>query len=454
MTARLAVSLLLAACVACAPAARGAGHPPAETPVAAAPLPPAGPVSAAAEAVYAKVRPAVLQVRTLVDAAGRQSTLGSGFVVSADGVAVTNYHVVSRAALEPATYRLEYLASDGTRGALKLLAFDVIHDLAVVKLERPATAWLAFAAPEGGDTPAKGERLFAVGNPLDLGFAIVEGTYNGLVDKSYNEQIHFTGALNPGMSGGPTVTAAGRVAGVNVSKQVGGELVSFLVPAHYAADLVARATVAAPRKAADTRAEIARQLTAFQAEFYAAVADKAFRPAKFGPYVAPESNATWFDCWASTNGDDLPPPRARADTTRCRTRTSIFVNDEMTTGSLELSHTHLRSVDLNAIQFASRLSMVAGAAAGGVSGSRKLYTSTQCRADFVAAHDSARTPLRVSWCARAYRDFPGLYDVWLTAVTQDRSDEALVSRIAMRGVTYANALKLGRTFLDTIGGAP
>ena len=49
----------------------------------------------------------------------------------------------------------------------------------------------------------KGERIYAMGNPLDLGFTIVEGTYNGLVDKSYDERIHFSGAINPGMSGGP-----------------------------------------------------------------------------------------------------------------------------------------------------------------------------------------------------------------------------------------------------------
>ena len=43
--------------------------------------------------------------------------------------------------------------------------------------------------------------------------------YNGLVERSYNERIHFTGALNPGMSGGPAVTADGRVVGINVSKR-------------------------------------------------------------------------------------------------------------------------------------------------------------------------------------------------------------------------------------------
>ena len=117
--------------------------------------------------------------------------------------------MVSQYALEPATYRLEYIAPDGTTGPLKLHAIDVANDLAVVQLDRTALPFFTFdeRAVQAATCP-KGERLFAMGNPLDLGFTIVEGTYNGLVDKSYNERIHFSGALNPGMSGGPTVTAA------------------------------------------------------------------------------------------------------------------------------------------------------------------------------------------------------------------------------------------------------
>ena len=62
---------------------------------------PAAPLSTAAERVYEMARPRILQVRTLLQAAGRQSSIGSGFVVSAAGLAITNYHVVARFALDP-----------------------------------------------------------------------------------------------------------------------------------------------------------------------------------------------------------------------------------------------------------------------------------------------------------------------------------------------------------------
>ena len=54
----------------------------------------------------------------------------------------------------------------------------------------------------GADRPlARGERIYSLGNPLDIGFAVTEGTYNGLVQRSFYPRIFFGGALNPGMGG-------------------------------------------------------------------------------------------------------------------------------------------------------------------------------------------------------------------------------------------------------------
>ena len=161
-----------------------------------------GPVTGA-EAVYATAPPRLLQIRTLLTSAGQQTSIGSAFLVSADGLAITNYHVVSHVVFEPNTYRLEYTAADGTQGEVHLLAVDMPNDLAIVRVDKHDAPFFTFnAAAISGELP-KGERLYSMGNPLDLGFTIVEGTYSGLVDRSYIERIHFTGALNPGMSGGP-----------------------------------------------------------------------------------------------------------------------------------------------------------------------------------------------------------------------------------------------------------
>jgi S1-C subfamily serine protease len=415
------------------------------------PILPAAPVSAAAEGIYAEARPSLLQIRTLVEAAGRQSSIGSGFLVSKDGLAVTNYHVVSQYALEPKTYRLEFARPDGTQGALKLLAIDVANDLAIVQLDGKDLPFLKFDAAALADTSPRGERLYAMGNPLDLGFTIVEGTYNGFVEKSYNQRIHFTGAINPGMSGGPAVTAAGKVAGMNVAKRLDGELVSFLVPAGKAAALLERARKDPPLDLAKAREEIDRQLLAWQADFYHALGEQGFRGTALGPYQAPESAAPWFTCWARTNADQTPKPRAQMDSTSCSSQSSLFIAEDIETGRTELSHAYVRSVDLNSFQFAAFLSQYYGSAGMVRTWSRKRLTQPQCHEDFVQRGENGTAPvLRTVWCARAYRDFAGIYDVAITTVTQDRDNEALISRLSMQGVSYDNALALAQRFVGEV----
>jgi hypothetical protein len=412
---------------------------------------PAAPVSAAAEGIYAATRPSLLQIRTLVEAAGRQSSIGSGFLVSSDGLAITNYHVVSQYALEPKTYRLEFARPDGAQGALTLLAIDIANDLAVVKLAGADLPHLEFdPTAVAGDLP-RGERVYAMGNPLDLGFTIVEGTYNGLVERSYNERVHFTGAINPGMSGGPAVNGGDKVVGINVAKRLDGELVSFLVPARHAAALLGRARKDAPLKLAQARDEIGRQLLAWQAGFYQALDGKGFRATTFGPYQAPESAASWFNCWARTNAEQMPKPRAQMDSSSCNSQSSLFIAEDTDSGRAELTHVYVRSTDLNAFQFAAFLSQYYGSASMARSWSRKRLTGPECHEDFAAPTDAATAPvLRAVWCARAYRDFAGLYDVAVTTVTQDRDKEALVSRLAMQGVSYDNALELAKQFMGAI----
>jgi serine protease Do len=318
-----------------------------------------------------------------------------------------------------------------------------------VRLDKAGADHFAFA-DTAASPPAKGERLYAMGNPLDLGFTIVEGTYNGLVERSYGERIHFTGAINPGMSGGPAVTAEGRVIGINVSRQLGGELVSFLVPARFALALLQRAGTAAPLQPQAFRAEIGRQLAQWQSRLYDSFAEHGFRTIAFGPYQAAESAAPWFTCWALTNAGQVPKPRASVDTTSCNSDTRLFIADDLSTGLIHLAHSYLRAVDLNQFQFAAFLSQQGQPPSiGGLA--RKWFTPQRCHEDFlVTAPAGERPALRAVWCARAYREFPGLYDVTLTAITQDRGDEALVSRLGLQAVSYDAAVRLTRRFLEEL----
>ena len=409
---------------------------------------PVAPLSTAAERVYESARPRILQIRTLLQAAGRQTSIGSGFLVGADGLAITNYHVVARFALDPRTYRLEYVAPDGAKGPLQLLAFDLANDLAVVRVDRGSLPYFEFDQRALGGRLPKGERIFAMGNPLDLGFTIVEGTFNGLVDKSYDERIHFSGAINPGMSGGPVTASDGRVVGVNVAKLHNGEQVGFLVPAKYAAALLERARRGPAVPADKGREEVGRQLDAWQAAFYQKLNGEGFRGASFGPYRGLESAAPWMTCWASTNSDQVPAPRTAINTTRCTSATGVFVSDRILTGRVDIAYSFFKAVELNAFQFAKELSQRSLGSDRDIRAGKRL-TDPECRDDFVAA-GAGHPPLRATWCMRAYREFEGLYNVTLLVLTQDRSREALLAQLTMQGVSHANAAALGRRFIEAI----
>src|SRR4029079_10959303 len=125
-----------------------------------------------------------------------------------------------------------------------------------------------------------------------------------------------------------------------------------------------------------------------------------------------------------------------------------------------------RSIDLNAFQFSTFLSRQYQPSWFGTGArSPKRLTAQQCHEDFIepaahcagdcteAAAHGARPMLRAVWCARADREFEDLYDVSVIAVTQDRSREALISRLSMQGVTYGNAIALAKRFLGAVSWA-
>jgi hypothetical protein len=240
------------------------------------------------------------------------------------------------------------------------------------------------------------------------------------------------------------------VAGVNVARRSDGQLVSFLVPASAAARLVARATGGDALTLEGVRAELARQLDRFQDSLATAFVDAGYKPAVRGHYVTPESQAPWVHCWASTNADARPAPRARLFATSCSTRTSIFVADDLRTGTVSVAYAHAESVSLNAFQFAAFVSQhMDGLRSGGAS--RRL-TRQRCHEDFLASERGP--PMRATFCARAYRDFPDLYDATVLAVTQDDDRRALVARLTLSGTSWANATSFARRFYAGLERAP
>jgi serine protease Do len=394
--------------------------------------------SASGQRLFDSARDKLVQVRILTQAGGTQATVGSGFLIDANGTALTNYHVVSNLVMEPERYRAEYVGVDGKRGAVKLLAFDVIHDLSIIKLEGVQQASHFNLRPEN-DPLKQGEKIYSLGNPMDLGFAISEGTYNGLVERRLYDTIHFTGALNPGMSGGPGLDESGRVIGVNVAG-TGGELANLLVPLRYVRPLLTK-----PRDGPVDKKSVTPQLIAHQDAMIAALLAKPFPRQPLGPATVAVGDDALLRCWGQSS--EKPDKPYRTETTRCNLQSSLYVDRQFQTGTVSWEHTYRNGDKLGAWRFATwqGRSLQTSVFTGTTVKPTRYLTRPHCHEDFVERADTA---MRLSVCARAHREFDGLFDMKITATTVDRSTEGLSSNLDVRGVSFENGNRLMRAFVE------
>ena len=397
-------------------------------------------VSHDAQRAYQGARDKLVQIRTLLRNSDTQASVGSGFFVSADGLIITNFHVASQLALEPQRYRGVYVPVDGKEAPVQLLAFDVQHDLALLRVQTPGAQYphLSFRAK---DVPlARGERIYSLGNPQDLGFAVTEGSYNGLVQRSFYPRIFFGGTINPGMSGGPVMDEAGSVVGINVSKRLDGEQLSFLVPAEYAQALLERAALAKPLTQ-PAYAEVTRQLMLHQEELTQRFLATPLKAQKHGGYSLPVPDDALARCWGS--GRDVDFKAFDMEHTDCQLDSHVFAG-EATTGYIHLRYEAYDAPKFSALRFSHLHGQSFRNEPFALQGSRKM-TAAECSERYI---ERPGMVMRAVVCMSAYRKLTGLYDVSVLVASLNRPTEGVQGRMDARGVSFGNGLKLVAQYLD------
>lgn len=412
--------------------------------------------SSRAQTLYSAARDDLLQIRVLLKNGRTQSSVGSGFLIGTSNLVVTNYHVVSQIALEPEVYLGEYVDTHGERGSVELLMVDALHDLAVVRVGRRGTGYFNLAPRSPVLT--QGQYLYSLGNPLDLGFAISEGSYNGIIGRGFYDQLMFTGPINAGMSGGPNITEDGQIAGVNVSKRLDGELVSFLVPVDYVRALLAKVAGlqanTSKKIPVDFKKIVGEQLLQHQSVMVDQVLKTPFSLKTLGPYQVPVRESDQVRCWGrSNNGQDKAFILNNID---CAMESAVYVSDQLQIGNISLRHEFTKSTDLGAIRFASLMSASFKNETFGNHKNPNL-TGPECKEQFVVNQDLSGNkglPMRAVLCVRGYRKFEGLYNFSLLVATTDESLVSLQSRIDANGVSFENGTRITRNFIEAIARRP
>ncbi|MGD8784266.1 MAG: serine protease [Thioalkalispiraceae bacterium] len=390
--------------------------------------------SAATEDVFKQYQNRLLQIRIVDKGTSSKSTIGSGFFIDNNGTIATNYHVISKHVFEPKQYRIEYVTQDGTIHNAELLHIDVIHDLALLEGDATDTPYLKI----DDQLLSKGVRIYTLGNPLDLGMTIVEGTYNGITQDTMHERILLSSALNPGMSGGPSIIEDGSVIGVNVA--TAGNSIGFLVPQKFLAELVEDIKSVKP----DNFMQVIReQLLNNQDKYLGEFVSKPFPSKKLGDYTVPGKMADFINCWGDSKNSNAP---YRKSTDYCATKNNIYINSYLNTGTIRYNHIHLEDQKMGKFRFYKLVSSYFGSPSTSLSSSKDDFTEYSCKTDYIT-HQSIT--FKAAFCLREYKKFDGLYDMVLTAATLNEEDKSLVTTLVLSGVSYENATHFGKHYLGS-----
>ncbi|MFA6552823.1 MAG: trypsin-like peptidase domain-containing protein [Patescibacteria group bacterium] len=159
---------------------------------------------------------------------------GSGFIISSDGLIMTNKHVVSTTGAE-----YTVVMNDGKKYSAKVLATDPFNDVAVVKIDATDLPTLALG---DSSTVQIGQSVIAIGNALgQYQNTVTKGVVSGLSrtvtagdgsgqSETLQDIIQTDAAINSGNSGGPLLDLAGQVIGINTAVNSSGQLVGFAIP--------------------------------------------------------------------------------------------------------------------------------------------------------------------------------------------------------------------------------
>jgi serine protease Do len=171
-------------------------------------------------------------------------SLGSGFIISADGYVVTNNHVVAPASRNGEIKSITVTMPNGTEYPARLIGRDEASDLAVLKIDGQRS--LPFVRFGDSAKSRVGDWVIAIGNPFGLGGTVTAGIISAVYrntgsGSAYDRYIQTDTAINRGNSGGPMFDMNGNVIGINnaIFSPTGGSVgIGFAIPAEIAAPIV------------------------------------------------------------------------------------------------------------------------------------------------------------------------------------------------------------------------
>src|ERR1035438_9649163 len=174
--------------------------------------------------IYKEASPAVVTVQ------GEHKS-GSGFLISADGIVVTNHHVIAGEA------KISVRLASGLELAIdEIIADDPQLDIALFRVKGKGFPKLTLG---DSDRVVPGDPIMVISNPMGLSGSVSDGLVSGVREIDGAKLLQISAPISPGSSGGPVLDRAGKVIGVARATILGGQNLNLAVPANVVATIAA-----------------------------------------------------------------------------------------------------------------------------------------------------------------------------------------------------------------------
>jgi hypothetical protein len=378
-----------------------------------------------AEQTMRQLESSLVTVEVKTAASDTRVGQGTGFAVIDKRHLITSYHVVSDVLLEPNKYTLSLETADADIISATVVMIDVVADIALLKTEVDIGPPLKLQPK----WPRQGVQGYALGNPGGMGQTVVSGIFNGIVLGSPMPMLHFMGAINGGMSGGPAVNQRGEVIGVNTASMRGDQLVGFLSASVNIVNMLEReADYRAP-----TAAELQAMVVTQAGDFSSWVADKATAelPAiksSLG-YSLPDEFGDNSEC--SGDLQDDADKRYQVLRKRCTLDNDVYVNSDTRIGDISIDQRIVFSNEMNAAQIAAALDFEVNSRFDYTGDKLDGKSHWQCKQHRVQLQPNIKGMLHT--CARSLDALPGLNDYWFLFVESPSGSSGLISSVYFTG---------------------
>lgn len=277
-------------------------------------------------------------------------SMGSGAFLTLDGLIVTNYHVISSHFTDPLNTTVIFnIGKSYEEYEAQLESVDLVNDLALI---RPVKSIEAKPITIGFDELQRGDKLYSVGFPHNWSMTMIDGIYNGYMEKQIVPHYLVSQALSSGMSGGPTFSEDGKLVAINVAAT---NKLSILIPVqsalqlinNYSKEQLSEDKKSYIQKVKSIREKAIQRYSVFSEKLLGEVIKS--QPIKIGAFSLPFKNSL-FECWSKQSNADsqvnldiikIMPKKELIQTQRsCSTQDNIFLQDNNTISQILFNTYH------------------------------------------------------------------------------------------------------------------